>query len=490
MFRKHILRQSIQTQAYIEFLEQKIAFYQEKVAYYRKQISRIMNNTNDQTDNYRQFAFIIVKESQIKKEILKKWPNYFLSFIFPKVSPFKKRHLRLRSAPDSNDIILENIHISEKLRILYKYLIILVAAFIMGCFYLIIYSIVEYTGLKIGNQNGGTSLDNTNLEFFIYNRVLGSVFIMVLNKIIERIFIYLARFPSFETFTRQERFSLNLIGFLQFLNTFVMTFINYLFVSFFYQIFASFFEGNLDFLEEVFQEFGQYFTTIFLFIMLIPFAHFLNVSQIYKFYQRHKAQKQDLNLTQKELNRVFENVQLEIIDFYFDFTYIYLISFFMFPFNPLWVFPSIISLIILYWVYKFLLLRVFCIKKQRSERTFFSLVNMIRIGPLVHSFGLCSLNIRDLIFYEDYNKNSGTFEKAFGMIVFVVLCMELVSYYLCFCNSKFLRGLNIQKNRVRLEEVKSQVNCYNLFESMDFDSEKEDEEEKTGDNLIVLELEK
>ena len=66
----------------------------------------------------------------------------------------------------------------------------MVAAFIMGCFYLIIYSIVEYTGLKIGNQNGGTSLDNTNLEFFIYN--------MVLNKIIERIFIYLARFPSFE----------------------------------------------------------------------------------------------------------------------------------------------------------------------------------------------------------------------------------------------------------------------------------------------------
>ena len=131
LFRKNILRQSNNTKAYVDFLEEKYSTYVGKAAFYQRKASRIMHNINEQNDKNRQFAFIILKESKTKDEILKKWPNFLQNLIHPTVL-FKNKLLKLRSAPDSNDIIIENIHVSENARIFYKYLVIGTAMVIFG----------------------------------------------------------------------------------------------------------------------------------------------------------------------------------------------------------------------------------------------------------------------------------------------------------------------------------------------------------------------
>ena len=471
MFSRQIITQKRKELDFFDVLEEKFQFLNQKIKYYRIQTKRILNKTQ----KFQEYAYVILKNSSLKKELISKWPGYF-SYYFKKTGCFsasnflfKKKLLKLKSAPDSNDLIVENLSRNSFSRILLRNIIIIGSFGIMAGFYSLIYWFIKYTGLKIGNQPNNTQQNGAEYDCY---RILGSLMIISLNKIIEKIFLILSKIPKFETFTDLERFSLNLIGFFQFLNTFVMTFINFFFVTFFFEFAQEVFNGNVNAFETIFSEFVKYFTTIFIFIMLIPLAHFINIMQFYRFFLKWRIKSHRFMInSQKKLNKIFENVRLEIIDFYFDFNYIYLLSVFMWPFYPIWIFLSIGALFMLYWAFKFLLLRVFTLKKQRSERTFFSLINMIRKGPFLYALGLFSLNFN---FLFDGDVDDIRLKICTG-IVMGLLIMEFFANYVIFCNSKVLRGMHFRRTDVDIEEVRGQEGCYNLFESMDVEEEVEED---------------
>ncbi len=442
IFEKRV-SQSRKSRESFEIFEGKYEILQKKIQFYHEEGRRIMGKSGEIEEIYQKFAFVILENNEIKKLFINKWPNNWF-FAKKRDFSFKNHKILIKSAPDFNDINVKNL---GKSSFLLRILVIFIAFLIIMVFYLII----------------------SLFKNIFTDKFFGSFLMLFFNKIIEKIFLFLSKKAKFQTFTKFERFSLNLIGFFQFLNTFLMALIHCNFLGFFIEFFSAISNRNLIVFEDFFNEFIQYFTRIFFFIVLIPLAHLLNFSQMLRYFQRFRVEKGKLLvISQKKLNKIWENAPLQIIEFYFDFDYIYLISVFMWSFYPIWVFLTIFAFFMLYWMFKYLLLRLFTIKKQRSEKTFFNLINIIRKGPLLFSISLLFINIKNLFFFNNLRL------FVCSWLIFSVFLLEFLGNFGFFCDTRYFKGLNFKKSAMGMEEVKGQENDYNLFESIDFEGEKEE----------------
>ena len=349
------------------------------------------------------------------------------------------------------------------------FILIIALSILIGLYY------VLYSFINTGALNLPTSIDDLDetseesSEENFFDRCVGSILIFIFNKGIKELFLWLSKLPRFKTRSDYERYALNLVVFCQFMLSIMNTFISILGLVFIISFLSIIYKDNDSNFLDLLNGLIRYYTIMFCYMLLMPLANFLDFRQIFKYYMRYKIMKSPENssITQEKCNKIFENPDFKLIDFYLQFNYIYIFGVFMWPIFPLWIIFSILTFGLLYYVFKYILLRNSIINKQQSQTTFYSLITLIRKGPFLYSLSLFFLNLKYTLFF--------TMDDLYNQRILICSILILINFLfgilsLCCNTSRTLQGLKIeQKSFIKFKDFdQNQIKEYDLEKVIGF----------------------
>ena len=307
--------------------------------------------------------------------------------------------LRIEPAPEAPEILWHNLNHPFKQQMKRKVIISLITLMILCVSFGIIFGL-KYANYKVKKQFKGDIITETvnGVTIQRYNDLSDSqevqlqsisILIYICSKLVNKIFDkVLGALTIFEkTYTTSEFYSsaTKKTVIAQFINTScLIVIVHYILKgSERYVIWGS---GSL--LVDI------WYIVIFN-SMVLPLLYVLNFGIIGGLFKRCRLRrdKNSKRYTQLQAHKIYEGVPMDPVRSYTDIYQIFLTSLFFMPAFPLTVAILFGSLVLVYWIQKYFLLRIYCKPPLLQAKICFDSLIFIKIGAFTLSLGQLSFNV-------------------------------------------------------------------------------------------------
>lgn len=421
----------------------KIETTEKEIQNIRSTIERL-NEEKLATCNFTGVAFITFQTPQQVKAIQKifndlgLWKRMHIKFQqwFHSESPylFQNRLIKVKRAPEPNDILWQNMGVTWWERFQKKIITTI------STFFTLLFSFCLILGVTYAQRT--IHKNYPDLDFApkqILNNV-GTVCIVLINQCMNYI---IESFTTNEKHITKTAFDCSLAQ-KKVIGIFLNTTMIYILISYAFENFVGQ-NGLVDSL------FSIYLSNIIVHTMLQIF----DPLYLLKIFQRWRLKKnlETSNLIQSEANNLFEQPKLNIAFLFSSVLNMMLFSSFYSSLIPIGPLLGIITLIVYYWVYKFLLLRRASTPNLMGKKVAYEMIELAEYVPLLLSLG-------DIIFVKILEKES-YFINEIGILI---CCMNFI-LPMKWVNKKLFR---ITDKARRLKETYN-VNFKDVFENIIYD---------------------
>ena len=343
---------------------------------------------------------------------------------------YKGRYIQVSLAPEPYDIIWDNLGYSTNNQIIRMFVANILIFIIFALSFILI------IGMKYLQKSDGvrSRVENGNfLEANLIHTVIG-ILISAVNSLLNIAIKLMAHVSRYET-----RTSWNIAVAWK-------TTISKTFNSCFIVLIANLIHGKDKFQEEFWTESGYasdaYFILMIHFI-LHPCIMVMNPDVWLKKYFRWKVRKNPLNYTQSEANSHFEGAQPNLSNWYADVAALVNVALFYLPILPIGLVMALISILVSYWVDKYMLFRVFARPIAQDSK----LANY-----MVHSF-----NISIFVFALSQLLFDWILRNKVSILSWVMFGISLLYILL---GSNYIIDKNIGKKRLKIDKEEKACEPY------------------------------
>lgn len=296
-------------------------------------------------------------------------------------------------APEPNEILWENLGVSDIFRLKQKVLNFFLTFVVLLLSFVVILLIYYFQSYVAANEH------SLFIQYIV--SYSGCLFIVIINNLLVLIVTILAKRELHQNYTDYDTSLTQKKTAALFLNSACI----YILVA----LSTNTFFGSNGLIYNIFSVFFSNLILQPIFFLLSPFY-------LYKIYKQRKLKKNPnaYQITQKQANKIFEGDKFEITVCYSNVLNVMIFSAFYAPLLPMTLVLGIITLIVFYWTFKYILLRRCCIPFFLGKEIGYEAIEIMEFVPLFLAVGDIFFNI---IFYQ-----------TTGFISYVTLAISIFNF--------------------------------------------------------------
>ena len=298
---------------------------------------------------------------------------------------FKNEILKIERAPEPNDIIWENLGYSWSFILKRKIFTSLATFFGLACSFVGILAVSYFQRFLIAQDN---SQDNY-LEKIVINS-MGAATIVMINHVLNYVIDLFTAMEKHSTYTGYQT---ALAG-----KKIIAAFFNTAFIYILISIYFSDLVGRTGLVQNLLY---IYINNMIINVMLFIFDPFY----LLKLYKQRQFERNPENtfLRQNEANSLFEDYPIQVPYLFSSVVYLVLFTSFYGSLVPMGTIIGIITLIVFYWTYKYVLLRRTSVKNLLGKKIAYEMIEYLEYSPFL--FALGDIFFSFLFFHQVSNYN-------------------------------------------------------------------------------------
>ena len=417
----------------------------------KKKLKEMISNMN--TEKMGSVAFVTMTNQITTREIAEEMGRSNVQRIFDRIFPcflnerhkFNGKYIHAEMAPDHSDVNWENLAVPTSKKLFRRLITVFVALLVLGV------AVAIMAGTAAWKVQVKENKENESADSIRAATIIPSIITVMINFIVARIIRVLSAYEKHSTWTDFNRSVLNML--------IVFILLNNIGIPIFIYI-------ALD--QDWFSFGGLAYTVFWLEIMnafVSPVIYLVGpknmAKKLMQFIYRRKENNEELNISQKQANLVFEGPELDLPDRFANIIKNFSLSLFYAPIVPIGVPIAIIGLVFEMMAFKVMLVRVHSRPKNYNSDLVIQAASWIRWGLLLYSLGI-------FIFYQKLVEELFYLELFF----FIAMCGYTLTPISALCDCCF-KDKTLEILRKEYENDQKYNNYFSVLPKFYSDYERE-----------------